>query len=441
MPTSPPLESGVSSGVSPPDSQETLNSVDNEIDPLPKNFGLMALYQVVMRTGWIFKTETIIMPAVIDVIAGPAWVRGCLPVFNRFGQSIPPLLASGWVRAKVRKKYALATTSFLMGITFWAVAGLWLVTGGQKQWWMPAVFLLFYAIFFASTGVNMLISSTLTGKLILPNRRGRLMAVSNTIGVISAVGCAWILLQKWLTEDSGNFFAIFAFAGSCFLAAGAVSLLFVEQRDTFEPETNGFVGLFRAAANTLASDREFRKLALVAALFSMSTTLFPHYQALGRQRLHLGFDVLMLWVIAQNVGLTIMSIPAGWFADRYGNRIVLRSLLLTLCVAPVLSLVLSRQENFGGACYFLVFCFVGAIPVTLRTFQHYCLELAPREDQPRYLSTLSLAFAAPAVLTSPLIGALLDVIGFETVFLFVVGCLLVGWWVSRTLVEPRVVID
>ena len=55
------------------------------------NFCVIALYQVVMRTGWIFKTESVIMPAVLDSLGGSGWLRGLLPPLNRFGQSIPPL--------------------------------------------------------------------------------------------------------------------------------------------------------------------------------------------------------------------------------------------------------------------------------------------------------------------------------------------------------------
>ena len=40
------------------------------------NFRLAVLYMVFMRTGWIFKTESIIMPAVLDVIGGAGWCEG-----------------------------------------------------------------------------------------------------------------------------------------------------------------------------------------------------------------------------------------------------------------------------------------------------------------------------------------------------------------------------
>ena len=56
-----------------------------------RNLLLLALHQIVFRIGWIFKTESVIMPAVLDQLSGAGWLRGCMPVLNRFGQSVPPV--------------------------------------------------------------------------------------------------------------------------------------------------------------------------------------------------------------------------------------------------------------------------------------------------------------------------------------------------------------
>ena len=401
------------------------------------NFGLMALYQIVVRTGWIFKTESIIMPAVLDTVGGPGWLRGCLPMLNRFGQSIPPVLASARIHSARQKKFVLATSTLVMGLIFWGLAAIWWATGGQAMWWMPFAFLSLYALFFASTGINQLTLGTLTGKLIPARRRGRLMLVASTIGTATAVLGAGLLLPRWLGQTTGNFFAIFALTGTLFVIAAAVALLLVEAPDRFPKTTHNASSLFRSATQALAEDADLRRLAIVASLFGMSLTLFPHYQALGRQRLGLGLDSLMPWVVTQNVGVALFSIPAGWLADRFGNRLVLRLLLAVVCVVPLLALGLSRIGQLSGAEFSIVFFLIGATPVTLRTLTNYCLELAPREQQPRYLSTLSLCTAGPAIFSAPLLGGLVDAIGFESVFLIVVGCLVAAWLLTLWIVEPR----
>jgi hypothetical protein len=98
-----------------------------------RNFGLAVLYMVLMRTGWIFKTESIIMPAVLDVIGGSGWLRGCLPMLNRFGQSVPPLLASDRIRNAPLKKIGLFVSTLTMGLCFLTLSVVWMLTGGEKS--------------------------------------------------------------------------------------------------------------------------------------------------------------------------------------------------------------------------------------------------------------------------------------------------------------------
>lgn len=401
------------------------------------NFGVMTIFQVLIRTGWIFKTESIIMPAVLDLIGGQAWLRGCLPMLNRFGQSVPPLLASDKLRNTAIKKYGLALTTSIMGACFIFLSLVWIVTGGAPSWWLPIVFLVIYGVFFSSTGINQLIFSTMTGKLIAAHRRGRLMLVSTTVGGMTAVCFAWFLLHRWLSDEHGDFASIFAFTGFAFLSAGGLSLLLKEPADTPTGTKRTGLDLFKMSLATLATDKNFRRLTIVAGLFGMSMTLFPHYQAVGRGKLELGLTALIPWVIAQNVGAAVFSIPAGWAGDRFGNRAVLRVLMLALCLAPVLAIILSRLGPVAQPFFFMVFCLVGLTPVTMRIIANYTLEIVEPKYHPRYLSTLSLCMAAPAILTSSLLGLLIDWLGFEPAFGLVIALMFCGWLLTFGLDEPR----
>lgn len=401
------------------------------------NFCLMTFNYICMRTGWIFKTESIIMPAVLDLIGGQGWLRGCLPMLNRFGQSIPPLLASDKLRNTAIKKHWLATTTSLMGCCFLCLSFVWWMTDGKPSWWLPIVFLILYGVFFATTGVNQLIFSTLIGKLVVPRRRGRLMLVSTTLGAASAVTFAYFLLNRWLGDTNGNFTAIFAFTGVAFLVAGLSTLFFKEHADVpTGTKRNGF-DLFKMSFATLVMDKNFRRLAIISGMFGMSMTLFPHYQAIGRGRLELGLTALIPWVIAQNIGAAAFSIPTGWAGDRFGYRAVLRVLMLALCMAPILAIVLSWMGESGQALFICVFSLLGLTPVTIRAFNNYTLEIVKAKYHPRYLSTLSLCMAGPAIVSSSLLGAMVDWFNFELVFGLVVLLMVGGWLLTFGLKEPR----
>src|SRR5688572_27557227 len=152
-----------------------------------RNFLVLTLYQILLRTGWIFKTESIIMPAVLDTLSGAGWVRGWLPVLNRFGYSVPPLLMARRIKVMRRKKWSLFITTVYMALSFLAMAALFHVDRNRFGTWLPSFFLVLYGVFFVSIGVNQLAFNTLQGKLVLPTRRGRLLLISNLIGAVTAI--------------------------------------------------------------------------------------------------------------------------------------------------------------------------------------------------------------------------------------------------------------
>ena len=402
------------------------------------NFAILAIYQIVMRTGWIFKTESIIMPAVVDTISGAGWVRGCLPMLNRFGHSIPPLLLARRVNLLPKKKFAVLVTTGLMSVCFLLLAGIF-ASGLAEQYaamttWL---FLGIYAAFFICVGVNQLALATLQGKLVAATRRGRLLLVANTIGAVTAVGCAWFLLSHWISDRGARFDLIFGFSGVLFAAASLTVLFLREDRDSFQQAAaKRVIYYFADSYRVIASDSSFRRLALVAGLFGMSLMLFPHYQYLGLQRMEMKTPNLMWWVIVQNIGTGLFSIPVGVIADRYGNRPALKIVLLGIAVAPAAAIALLHWGQFATRFYSLVFVLVGLTPIVFRVLQNYTLELAAPKNHPKYLSTLGLCIASPIFL-SPFAGYFIDWLGFEVVFLTISAAVFLGWALTFGLREPR----
>lgn len=406
-----------------------------------RNFLVIALYQIILRTGWIFKTESIVMPAVLDLITGGGplggLLRGCLPVLNRIGHSIPPMLFSRRLKVLARKRSAVLVCTLCMATMFAILSTMFWLVGSAVYVWMPAVFLACYVAFFAATGINNLSLGTLQGKLIHATRRGRLLLTANVVGAVTAIAAVSLLMPLWLTPEGGRFEFIFGMTAACFAVGALCILLIAEPRDDYDEPDRGVRHLFTSALAIVRTDRNFRRLALVAMAFATSLVLFPHYQALGRsERLQLDFKDLMLWVIIQNAGTALFSLITGPIADRRGNRVVMQIVLLGIAAMPVLAISLSHWQSWGPTLYPGVFLFIGLTPVGFKTLNNYTLEISPAEDHPRYLATLGLCFAVPLLL-SPALGWVVEATSFEAVFFGVSGTVLLGWLLTFRLHEPR----
>jgi hypothetical protein len=346
------------------------------------------------------------------------------------------VLAARRVKNLPTKQRAFMATTAAMTLCFLGLTSLWLVPGAHDYASAPVIFLALYGCFFAAIGVNQLAYNTIQGKLIRVTWRGRLLMIADFVGASTAMLCAIFLLRQWLHEDGADYAAIFGFTTGLFAIASAMSWFLIEQPDNHHEPSRGVAYVFSAAWQTLREDANFRRLAMVSALFSTTLVLFPHYQAIARDRLGLGTTWLVWWVVAQNAGTALFSLLTGPIADSRGNRLVLRIVTLLIVAGPLAALAAIYWPAAGKAAFPLVFLFVGLTPIAQKTFNNYTLEISLPEHHPRYLSTLSLCMAVP-IYASPLVSPLIAAVGFEAVYLGVVVLLLLGWLLSFGLTEPR----
>jgi predicted MFS family arabinose efflux permease len=396
-----------------------------------RNFALLALQQVIIRIGWIFRTESVIIPAFIDSIAGPAWVRGFIPVVSRFGQAVPGFLLSARLQAAPRKKDLLGAACIAMGLSWLVIAWTTGAAGVLGSW---PVFLLLYGVSWCFSGLNQVLYGTVQGKLIPAGRRGRLITAGVFGGVVPAVAFAWWLLPGWL-EGEPAFARIFLFSGVSFVLAGLFVLALREPPD--ERPTTRRAPMLRSAWDLLRSRPAYRDTVIVAAIFSSSIMVFPHYQALARERFALEGVHWMTWVVVQNLSMGAASLVIGPAADRLGNRLVLRIVIFASAGIPLFAVALTfLTPDLARSLFLWVFVGIGLIPIGFRVVVNYLLEISPSEDHAQCLALSQMCTAATFVL-SPLVGLSIDWTSFEAVFVGQAGLLLVGGLLTFRLIEPR----
>ena len=404
-----------------------------------RNVLLLAAYQVMLRLAWVFKTESVVMPAFLHAISGQAWMQGWLPMLNRFGQSLPPLIYADHLRAMPRKKLSMLRTTAVMGGLFLFLA-LMIALAPRRELWWPALFLMIYGLFFVTVGLNTLAFNTIQGKLIRAAHRGRVMSRGGVLGSFVAIAAAWLVLADWRGEALSSFILPFGLTGFGMLIAAGLAWVIAEPRDIQSLASEGRSTLreqLAEAAGVIRRDAHFRRLAICAMTFVSSQFLFPHYVPLAVERLPPSATNLALFLIVQNVGVGLFSVLLGTVADRFGNRLALRTALATCALTPLLAVALANGWIPGGErFYWITFFVLGIQPVTFRTMTNYTLELVDPEWHPRYLSTLTICLAVPFLFSLP-IGWLVGRLGYEVVFL--AGSILIGvaCGLTWTLAEPR----
>ena len=407
------------------------------------NFSLLAMQQVFLRLGWIFKTESIIIPVFMDLIGGGPVLRGVLVVLSRLGLSVPPVLFSRHLKIARYKKWWLSCCSVAMSLPFAILAwicyqGHWRDEAGNPRWWMPVVFLVLYGLFFMLTGMNQLTAHALQGKLVRITWRGRLFTVNVMIGVPLAIFCAWRWMPGWLATPDTGFAWLFGFASVAFFLTGLVTMFLREAPDDFQQSRSPVWYYFRDSWRVVAHDPNARSLALLTLLLSMMFMLFPHFVAVVDDSPSFDLKRMTTWVCLQNAGTALLSLIVGPLADRFGNRAALHLTTLGLMLAPALGLIGLQYPTEVRLDYaWIMFTCIGFTPVTVRLLINYALEIAPRDDHPKYISTLGLCIAIPVVVGAPLVGWIAREWGYQPVFIAGLVMLLAGMLQTFRLAEPR----
>ena len=398
-----------------------------------RNLIVFSLNQILMRLGWMFKAESVVIPAFIDVYTASGTIRGLLPLILRIGQSLPQFLIAQRI-ARMPKHQGFFIFSGLGFAIPWCVLSAILSFTSWSANIIVAIFLVLCTLHWLMVGCNHLANGTLQGKLISPEKRGRLLAYSNIIGCTLSIGVAFYLLPRWLSGDNPRYAVLFSGTAVSFGIAALVSFWFKELPSPSQ-RTAPFFKFLGEALLLLRYDRNFRRFAIVILLFYSIWPLFPHYTVFGKRTLGLAPSGFVTLIIAQNVSNAVGAGIMGNIADRSGNRFVLRVLILISAFTPLLAVSISRMPS-GAELYWIIFALIGLTPVSARIVTNYTLEIAPQEKHPQYLGVMSLFQAIP-LFVSPLVGLLIEQFAFEPIFIGCAALVLLGFLMTFKLAEPR----
>jgi hypothetical protein len=401
----------------------------------------LVAYAVCERVAWVFKTETVIMPAFLDAVGGSGFARGLLPVLSRLGSSLPQYLLAPSLQTAPRIAAVLAFATFGQAVPWLVLGGLCLLGEGSAGGRWIVGFLVGYTVFWIANGMVLLTQGLLQGKLVPYLWRGRLLAVSNSAGAAAGIAAivAWMVptMRTGPGVGAGGFAAIFLATGSFFALSAGWCLALSEPTTATAGPGAGWRDFLRASIKLLRGDADYRRLTAVLTMHYMLLALVPHFASFSAQRLGSRAIDLAIWVIVQNIGTALGSALWGPTADRKGNRFVLQLLLASLALAPLIAVVFSElPPGVGRSLYWLVFVILGFMPVSQRIYVNYLLELAPADEHPRYLGTFHL-WQCVAVVFAPLVGWLVDLVSYQAVFLFGSACIIGSAFLAGRLTEPR----
>ncbi len=367
------------------------------------NFVTHALEGGLYIGGLAFVAANSVLPRIVDLLGGPAWVIGLTPVLTMIGFNVLPILTAHLVESMERVKPLLMLAGVFQRLPY-LLAGLLLYYLGDSRseivLWVVVATPLMSGL---AGGLIVTAWQELVAKTVPNNRRSSIFATRNIISAAIGIGAGGTVAAVLDQVPGIRGYALLHLIAFGFLLLSY--LVFMNIREgRHEQRSSAAHRRLRdnvaEAISILGGDRKLQRyvttVPLVSAMYVMVPFL-PIYtlEATGRPDSFLG-----LLVTAQMVGGITGNAIAGYLGDRFGGRSVMllgRGLLVGACVWAATA----TQSWAFVAVFFLMGWGLSSNMVGQSTM---AIEFCPFQKRSTYLAIISSA-NVPAMLLFSLGGA------------------------------------
>jgi MFS family permease len=297
--------------------------------------------------------------------------------------TLPPLLYFGSARS-----------SFLIGWLFFVILVFWLLDGGVAVSWFD------------------IIAKTIPARV-----RGRFFGVMQLVGGMASLGAAalvaWVLNNRSIAFPAN--FAILA-SGWCamvLISQACLALIREPYGEAGEDEKPTFLAYLRMAGPLLKRRPRLRHLIIGRVLLDGAGMALPFYVLYAENDLHVGIEMVGLYVFFKGAGKLCTGPLWGWMSDRFGAASGLKGVAICIAAIPVLALLASR-----GMLWLMpgVFFLLGAVTDGLwMTNSNTLLETVEASERPLAVGVMSL-WQSPGSLYGLFGGILAEAYSYRFVF-------------------------
>lgn len=423
------------------------SSADRQIaKQASRNLILLILEGTIQRIGWVFKTESLVIPSVALELGASTALLGVFPAISRLLGFFPQVFYARIIDPLKKKKLMciLLTLGFaacwaLIGQIFiWAPESLRTAEGRS---YLLLIFILLYACGWIFQSGRMVATAAMRGKLIPVQSRGQLVGMGSLAGGLgSGIIVYWIIKPIIESQDRSlaSFGWLFVCVGIGFSVVAGVLALVKEPERTEPIPKQKLLDFLKNAIGDLKKDSNFRRAVVLNLCFVSAFTLMMFYTAYARsvikpeEYLESVAAFLLVQVLTQAGFAPLM----GWIADRAGNRRVLRITSVLSVMWPLSALFLGPLAHDNPMAYIPVYVITGLMLPAHPTMANYLLEIAPKGKQATYVGTSSAVMILAAIF--PLVvGGLITWIGYRIVFGGLSVFLLLAVAMAFGLEEPR----
>ncbi len=391
-----------------------------------KNFLLIALNGILFRLGAVFIEVNTILPLFIKTISNSSVLVGLVNSMGKAGWFLPQIFSAHLIDDRPYKKPLYVKCAILRGISI-AVIPIIVINyralGNLTVLWL---LLLIYGIYAIAGGMSGVAGMDIIGRTVRSDKRALLFSLRWGIGGILAVGggySAKIILKKLAFPN--NFALLFAIAAAI-IDLALFTFILVDEPPA-PVSKRGRDSLWRfivSGVKLLSRDRNYRNLYITRAFMGLWSGALPFYILYARKELDVAAYYAGLFAMAQSLGQILPNAVWGPLGRKYGNQKIIQVGASFTAFMPAIALIVRHLPQYLWIPSLWIMFFVGALALNgiIVGSMSYMLDISPDDARSKYIGTFN-TLISPWMFVPMIAGALLDTVGFKTLFFasFVTG--------------------
>lgn len=401
-----------------------------------RNFTGFMIHALFLALTLNFIDVNTVVPNMLAEAGGTALHMGLLSAIMVGGTKFMQLVFAGMIVPLKRKKGALLIGIYIR-VAALLVLGIFLSNLGGEAMWKVWTIMVVMSVFSFSGAFANISYTDIMGKVILPERRKRLLVLKqliSSVGVILSALLVKVILSKLAYPT--NYSLLFLLAGVLLLFGTAGFWILVEPAGNAKPKAR-FRDKMRQFLSVLKEDKDFRKYLYLINTTGVIASLLPFLILFARGRFTVDGSLAGTFLLVQMVGGLGANIVLNLYSSDQRYRPLIYLFIAISAITPIVALVVPANPWW----YASVFLFSG-VAHTLNQILSSGILLEISTDENRAIYTgLSGAGSLMQVLYPLLAGLLVGIIGFPAVFIASALYMLLGLYTARTITCSRLTTD
>jgi MFS family permease len=375
-----------------------------------------------------FIDHNTVVPAMLAQAGGAAWHMGLLSAILVGGTKFMQLVFASMVVQFKQKKGALLIGIYLRTAALIALGLFIRFLGGEAPWKVWMIIAVMTVFSFSGAFANIAYTDIM-GKVILPERRKRLIMTKQLISSIGVILSA--LLVKVILSNLGypyNFSLLFLLAGALLLLATSGFWMLVEPAGVVPPILSRKEKV-KQFWSVIRTDRNLRWYLLLINTTGVIISLLPFLLLYARAEGSVDGNLAGNFLLIQMAGALGANMVFTLFSKDQRYRSLMYLFVGTSTLIPIAALVLSGASQWYAAVFLL-----GGIAHTLNQIISSGVLIEISTDENRALYTgISGAGSVMQVVYPIVAGILITKIGFTAVFVLSAIYVSLGWFAARSI--------